>query len=122
MSHDFTLSGSEPSFELDMTFADPEEAKRIFWPPHRQSLRVTGLETYTQHPCPVCGGLVDGWTINDVTTTPGARPDTIEVTGESVTYSPCGHEVVIANGDDEDECIDDTDLCEHGLRFGCENC
>lgn len=23
---------------------------------------------------------------------------------------------------DEDECIDDTDLCEHGLRFGCEDC
>lgn len=23
---------------------------------------------------------------------------------------------------DEDECIDDTDLCEHGLRFGCEAC
>ncbi|HEY9411143.1 MAG TPA: hypothetical protein VIP77_16305 [Jiangellaceae bacterium] len=22
----------------------------------------------------------------------------------------------------EDECIDDTDLCEHGLRFGCKDC
>ena len=25
-------------------------------------------------------------------------------------------------GTSEDECIDDTDLCEHGLRFGCEAC
>lgn len=24
--------------------------------------------------------------------------------------------------DDEEECMDDTDLCEHGLRFGCADC
>ena len=103
MSHDYTLSGSQPtSFELDMTITDEDAFKRLFEPPSRQSLRMRGLKTYTQRPCPTCGGPVDGWTLDGVTVAPGERTDTFEVTGKSVTFSPCGHERRIEASSEEE--------------------
>lgn len=107
MSEEFTLRGSKPTeFELDMTITDEEAFKRLFEPPSRQSLRMSGLKTRTQRPCPTCDKPIDGWTLDGVTVAPGERTDTFEVTGESVTFSPCGHERRIANGDDEPPALE----------------
>lgn len=105
MSHDFTMAGSEPvPFELDVVWTDEAAWKRIFGPGASNSLRIRGVAAI--HPCPVCGEPIDGGTLQDITVTPGERPGTYDVRGKSVTYTPCGHEAQVPDGDDEPPALE----------------
>jgi len=90
MSHDFTAASEAVTFRMGMTVLDPEAIKQHF-PPTGSSIRIKS--TTHLHDCPECGQPVDGALVKDITVTPGERPDTYEIRGESVTYTPCGHEV-----------------------------
>lgn len=99
MSHDFTAASEPVTFAMGMTVIDPDAIKRYF-PPANSSIQFrTSPPT---HSCPECGEMVDGGLVKDITVTPGARPDTYEIRGESVTYTPCGHEVRWQATDDEE--------------------